>query len=297
MITENSKPSLFEFQCESCHYYTSSKGDYNKHLKTAKHKKITFGDANDPKPHICKCGKEFTHRQGLWKHKKSCANVNEIHNIHANDDKYDRLSDTILLLVKENQDFKQLLIDQSKKMMELAENMGGHNNTTNSHNKFNMTVFLNEDCKDAMSIQDFVKNMEISMEEFIETGELGYIEGISRVMVKRINDMELHTRPLHCTDLKRETVYIKDTDKWGKDANKEQLRKAVKRVAHKNQRMRSVWYDKTPDINVIGSDNCEKFFKYSQSALGGCGKDQSKTFEDTIMRNVLKEVTINKQNL
>ena len=160
-----------------------------------------------------------------------------------------------------------------------------------------MTVFLNEDCKDAMSIQDFVKNMEISMEEFIETGELGYIEGISRVMVKRINDMELHTRPLHCTDLKRETVYIKDTDKWGKDVNKEQLRKAVKRVAHKNQRMRSVWYDKTPDINVIGSDNCEKFFKYSQSALGGCGKDQSKTFEDTIMRNVLKEVTINKQNL
>jgi len=109
--------------------------------------------------------------------------------------------------------------------------------------------------------------------------------------------MELHTRPLHCTDLKRETVYIKDTDKWGKDVNKEQLRKAVKRVAHKNQRMRSVWYDKTPDINVIGSDNCEKFFKYSQSALGGCGKDQSKTFEDTIMRNVLKEVTINKQNL
>jgi len=301
MITNKSQTVRIEYNCESCDYVTSSKSDYNKHLNTAKHKRVTRGDKNDPKTHKCICGKDFKHRQGLWKHKKNCNLDSPSQTPSTNDDKYDMLSNTILLLVNENREFKQLLIDQNAKMMEMAGNMGGnnhHNNNTtntNSHNKFNLNVFLNEQCKDAMSLKDFVKNLEISMEEFIETGEIGFVDGLSQVLIQRINDMDIHDRPFHCTDLKRETVYIKDAEKWEKDANKEKLRKAVKGVAYKNERMRPVWYAETPEVDVLGSENCEKFFKYSAAALGGYGKEENKTFEDKIMRNILKEVTIDKQ--
>ena len=204
-----------------------------------------------------------------------------------------------MLILEERREFQKIITDQSAKMMELAGNMGGNNHhnttTTNSHNKFNLNVFLNEQCKDAMTLKDFVKNIEISMEEFIETGEHGFVDGLSQVLIQRINDMDIHDRPFHCTDLKRETVYIKDAEKWEKDENKEKLRKAVKGVAYKNERMRPVWYAETPNADVLGSENGEKFFKYSAAALGGYGKEENKSFEDKIMRNVLKEVTIDKQ--
>jgi hypothetical protein len=210
------------------------------------------------------------------------------------------LSNTIFELVKQNNEFKQLLIEQNKKMMEMAGNIGNNtvNNNTNinSNNKFNLNVFLNEKCKNAMTLKDFVKSINISIQDFIETGERGFIDGISNIIVERINEMEIQDRPLHCTDLKRETVYIKDDDKWEKDEDKVQLRKAVKGVANKNERMRPIWYDSTPDVGIMGTENYEKFFKYSESSLGGCGKEETKLFEDKVMKNILKEVTINKEN-
>ena len=312
MITENTQKSPVKFCCEDCSYYTSNKSDYKKHINTAKHKRVTSNDTNIIKSHICHCGKEFKYRQGLWKHKLKCnqqpSGENEIKKDTINNDivkeeeeKNNKYETLIMLLVKENQDFKQLIIDQNKKMMEMTENMGNnHHNTTNtntntnSHNKFNLNVFLNEKCKDAMSLTDFIKDMEISIEDFVETGELGFVDGLSRVLIERINNMDLYNRPLHCTDLKRETVYIKDAEKWEKDLNKEHLRKAVKGVAYKNDRMRPIWYKETPNVDVLGSENCDKFLKYSQAALGGYGKEETKSFEDKIMRNVLKEVTIDK---
>ena len=142
---------------------------------------------------------------------------------------------------------------------------------------------------------EFINSMNLSVEDFIQTGELGFVDGLSRVMIEKINGMELCNRPLHCTDLKRETVYIKDTEKWEKDENKTKLRNAVKRIAHKNNRLRPIWYEETPDVDIMGTENYEKFFKYSQSSLGGYGKEEKKSFEDKIMKNVLKEVTIDKQ--
>ena len=311
-MTKNSSLTLLDFCCDCCYYSTSNKGDYNKHMMTAKHKRVTQGDQILMKSHVCSCGKLFKHRQGLWKHKKTCQDTNTS---TKSDNLISSMLDNptiVLELLKQNQEFKDLILeerrefqkiitDQNAKMMELAGNIGSnhHNNTTNTtnHNKFNLNVFLNEQCKDAITLKDFVKNLEISMEDFIETGELGFVEGLSQVMIKRINDMDIHIRPIHCTDLKREIVYIKDTDKWEKDANKEQLRNAVKGVAYKNERMRPVWYEETPEVDVLGSANCEKFFKYSQSALGGCGKEQTKLFEDKIMKNIMKEATIDKQTL
>ena len=288
-------------RCEKCDFNCNKKYDYERHLSTRKHIKIhednDLGAFEGKQSYSCHCGNVYKHQSGLYRHKKNCTSENA----STNDDKYDMLSNTIMILVNENREFKQLLIDQNAKMMEMAGNIGGnnhHNNNTtntNSHNKFNLNVFLNEQCKDAMTLKDFVKNIEISMEEFIETGEIGFVDGLSQVMHKRINDMDIHDRPFHCTDIKRETVYIKDAEKWEKDANKEKLRKAVKGVAYKNERMRPVWYAETPNADVLGSENCEKFFKYSAAALGGYGKEENKSFEDKIMRNVLKEVTIDKQ--
>ena len=289
------------YYCEPCDFTSSKKSNYEVHITTAKHKKITNDDSNQSiKSHICQCGKEFKYRQGLSRHRKNCTHHSTQESTDTDkDDKYDMLSSTIMMLVNENREFKQLLVEQNAKMMEMAGNMGGHNHhnttNTNSHNKFNLNVFLNEQCKDAMTLKDFVKSMEISMEEFIETGEIGFVDGLSQVLIQRIGDMDIHDRPIHCTDLKRETVYVKDAEKWEKDTNQEKFRKAIKGVAYKNERMRPKWYAETPNVEILGSENCEKFFKYSAAALGGFGTEENRVFENKIMKNVMKEVTIDKQ--
>ena len=324
---ENSPPIRQCFYCVKCKYKCNKKSDYVKHCASKKHNK----DIGVQSEYVCHCGKTYKHRQSLHSHKIMCdtycessnhvvdnqtLNHTVTNNYQRNDVTNEPLNQTELIveLLKQNQEFKDLILEerrefqqiitdqnkqlnnQSEKMMELAGNIG-NNNTTNSNNnnKFNMNVFLNEKCKDAISLTDFINSMNLSVEDFIQTGELGFVDGLSRVMIERINNMELYNRPLHCTDLKRETVYIKDDERWEKDENKVKFRKAVKKIAYKNEKMRPIWYNETPDVDVLGSENCEKFFKYSQSALGGYGKDETKTFEDKIMKNVMKEVTIDKQ--
>jgi hypothetical protein len=207
----------------------------------------------------------------------------------------------IIELLKQNQEFKDLMIEQNKHMMELAKNAGNNNNntTTNCNNKFNLNVFLNETCKDAITMDDFINSIEVTRDEFIHTGQVGFVEGISTVMAHRFRDMEMHTRPLHCTDLKRETIYIKNADKWEKDdSDKTQMRKAVRRVAKKNMKELWRWYnDNKPAVEQIGTDVCEDYFKFHKSALGGYGKEEDLKFEEKIIKNVIKEVQVDKTAL
>jgi hypothetical protein len=205
----------------------------------------------------------------------------------------------VLELLKQNQEFKDLIIEQNKQMMELANKAGNNtncNNNNTTNNKFNLNVFLNETCKDAISMDDFINSIEVTRDEFIHTGQVGFIEGISTVMADRFRNMEVHTRPLHCTDLKRETIYIKNADKWEKDdADKTKMRKAVRGVARKNTKELWRWYnDNKPAVEQIGTDVCEDYFKFHKAALGGYGKEEDLKFEDKIMHNVLKEVHIDK---
>jgi len=305
MNTKKVPKSSDKFCCKNCDYTTSRKSQYERHLLTAKHQRIqenTVKSSKKEQTYTCEiCEREYKFHSGLWKHKKTCVPLDEANtNTQTttfisttseipDNDRYELLTNTILELVKKNDELTSSIVEISKQI-------GNNNNNTNinSNNKFNLNVFLNEKCKDAMLLTDFVKSLEITMDDFIQTGELGFVDGLSRVMIERINNMDLYNRPIHCTDLKRETLYIKDSEKWEKDANKEQLRKAVKGVAYKNDSMRPIWYSETPDVDVLGTENCEKFLKYSQSALGGCGKEETKLFEDKIMKNILKEVTINK---
>ena len=312
MATINSIIKQPQYKCIQCDYYTSIKNDYNKHLTTAKHIRVTNGDKKVNKIHTCNCGKEFKYRQGLSRHKKQCNIDNNTidnqeipyvdNNTHNNDNDmmalFHKQTSLIFDLVKENKEFKELLIEQNKQMMEMAGKTGNNTNchNTNSNNKFNLNFFLNETCKDAITMNDFIQNMKVTVEDFINTGNLGFVDGISKVMVERMREMEMHTRPMHCTDLKRETIYIKDADKWEKDEDKRVLRNAVKLVAKKNHAQLRTWYDNSkPEVEQIGSEECDNYFQYYKAALGGYGKDEDRKFEDKIMRNVMKETTIDKQ--
>ena len=297
-----------KFICEKCDYKTHNKYDYQKHTLTTKHisggtkctKCFVFKSQDDCTQHYkcSSCEKTYKTRSGFAYHKTRCmqARFDESKVVAHQID-----MSLVLELLKQNQEFKDLLIEQNKQMLELANKAGNNtncNNTTTNNNKFNLNVFLNETCKDAISMDDFIKSFEVTRDEFLHTGKVGYIEGLSAVMANRFKDMDVHTRPLHCTDLKRETVYIKNADKWEKDdADKTKMRKAVRGVARKNTQEMWRWYDDNkPEVEQIGTDVCEDYFQYHRSTLGGYGKEEDLKFEDKIIHNVLKGVLIDKSS-
>jgi len=310
MLTKKLLEVASKYECKNCDYYTSKTSSYTKHLSTAKHIRLTSADAKSSNEYECRCGKQFKQRQGLWRHKQKCDSVTptipsdqkvaDTRSANNSDEMitlFKQQNDLIIELVRENADFKELLLDQNKQMVELAKN-AGHNtihNTTNN-NKFNLNFFLNETCKDAITMSDFINSIEVTMEDFIQTGNIGFVDGISKVMVERIKVMDLHTRPMHCTDLKRETLYIKNDEKWEKeDSDKTLLRKAVKNIANKNYNQLHQWYNnKKPEVEIIGTNECEDYFKFYKSALGGYDKEEDKKFEEKIIKNVLKEVLLDK---
>ena len=310
MATEKTKKTKM-YNCEKCDFITHKKTDYDRHLTTRKHiNSNTINVENDEmrhKTYCCEtCDKTFMDRSGLWRHQKKCGETTQTETPPQVD------MSVVIELLKQNQEFKDLVMEQTKQLFsqqqllleavkdgKLGNNNCNNNNNTTNNNKFNLNVFLNETCKDAISMDDFINSIEVTRDEFIHTGQVGYIEGISTVMAHRFRDMEVHTRPLHCTDLKRETIYIKNADKWEKDdADKTNMRKAVRGVAKKNMKELWRWYnDNKPAVEQIGTDVCEDYFKYHKAALGGYGKEEDLKFEDKIMRNVLKEVHIDKSSL
>jgi len=328
-MTDTTPPiNRFAFYCNKCDYKCSKQNDYNKHCRTIKHNTdgATYPISRKQTDYSCVCGNSYKHRQSLHTHKKQCITYQTSNNSQIDDTNINVIASTnqpmdmtlVLELLKQNQEFKDLMVEQSKQLVEQQQQLieqqhqnsklleavkdgklGSTINNTTNNNKFNLNVFLNETCKDAITMDDFIKSFEVTREDFIRTGNVGFIEGISTVMLSRFRNMETHTRPLHCTDLKRETVYIKNADKWEKeDANKTQLRRAVKVVAHRNMNELWRWYnDNKPEVEQIGTDECENYFKYYKAALGGCGKEEDLKFEEKIIKNVLKEVQVDKNML
>jgi hypothetical protein len=306
--------------CELCNFSCSNKKDYNRHLLTAKHIKMTNNDKNTSDLPIfsCECGKQYKYRQGLHYHKKTCNKLNEEYTKDINNSPSVQVdsvtppldSSLVIELLKQNQEFKELMIEQHKRMteqqdtiIELSKNSGNTtnnntiNNTTNN-NKFNLNVFLNETCKDAINLNDFIQSIELTVNDFIKTGEVGYVRGISDIMLERIRDMHPHVRPIHCTDLKRETVYVKDSDVWAKeDETKKHLSKAVRIVANKNKAQVHPWIAENPRYDILDTPECDKFFEYSKASLGGYGKEEDEKFEKKIINNILKETVIDKNLL
>ena len=269
------------FVCETCDFKCSKKSNYDKHLNTSKHQNRTnlndLEQKEEKKCHICKyCQKTYNARNSLWYHQQKCIPKEIITNGETND------KDLIMMLIKDNSELKNLMI----KVLENGTN-NNSNNTINSHNKaFNLNLFLNETCKDAMNIMDFVDSIQYQLADLEKMGEIGYVEGISNIIVKNLNALDVTQRPVHCTDKKRETIYIKDEDK-----NK--IRKAIKRAALKNARLIQKFKEKHPDYNEYHSKYSTQYHKLIIESFGGSG-DNDVEKEDKIIRNISKSIVVEK---
>jgi len=306
---ENRKKNRHIYECKFCHYITSNKYDFKKHNNTIKHQvSVEAIETCDlainlsQKTHFTpvftcqKCNKEYKDNSGLWRHKKKCNIENEIEEnicseIESKTNEITELKDIMKYLMKENSEMKNM-------MMKVIEN-GTQNNSinttnTNSHNKaFNLNFFLNETCKDAMNIGEFVDSLKLQLSDLEKVGEAGYIEGISNIIVKNLKELDITKRPVHCTDKKRETIYIKDEDKWEKDEDKSQMHKLIKRVVSKNVKMFSKFRELHPDCMKYHSKFSDQYHKIIYESMGGKGDDDYQKHEK-IIKNVLKEVVIDK---
>jgi hypothetical protein len=210
----------------------------------------------------------------------------------------------ILELVKQNQEFKQLLIEQNKTIIEVAKNSQTNYNTinnSNSHNNnktFNLQVFLNETCKDAMNIKDFIQSLELTLTDLEKVGELGYAEGISRMFIKGLNSLDITKRPIHCSDVKREIMHIKHEDKWEKDnANQDKLKNIIKQLTHKNIMMLDDWKKANPGCTAYDSKKYDHYLKLTMESMGPTDEDAEKRDFNKIIRRVAENTTIDKKYL
>jgi len=282
------------FECKICDFNTYNKKDFNRHLLTNKHKinDYQLKSINKPKKtqYECKCGKIYKDYSGLWRHKKICySEEKDLQESNSNCEIIE-LKEFMKFLIKENSDMKNM-------MMEVIKN-GTHNTTnthTNSHNKtFNLQVFLNETCKDAMNIMDFVDSVNLQLSDFENVGKFGYIDGISNILIKNLNALDVTQRPVHCADSKREIIYIKDDNKWEKeDESKNKIRKVIKKVADKNARLILKFREKYPEYNKSSSKVSDQYNKLIIEAMGGSG-DNDLEKEDKIIKNVAKQIVIDK---
>ena len=294
------------FFCEVCDYTTIRKSQFERHLMTAKHLKSTNGNSSEQKSsagYTCEyCQKSYKERTGLWKHKKTCQTV-------PPEKEKDNL---INILLKENTDFKNIIIDVIKNNSNLQKqftdlqqqvvdvcknNLGFNHNTinnNNSHNKtFNLQFFLNEQCKDAMNIMDFVNSVTLQLSDLESVGKLGYVEGISNIMIKKLTEMDIYKRPVHCSDAKRETLYVKDNDIWEKEnASHSKLRKAIKYISKKNSDLLLTWSNQHPASKNIHSKQNEEYMKMIYQAMGGVGDVEEN--ENKIIKKISKMMLIDK---
>jgi len=290
-VTNFSPKVAKNLHCELCDYNTYKIYDYKKHLITEKHKKRenetfeTEMKQNVEKNLQCICGISFNNRTTLWRHKKKCNFENNIQEVNSMSDK-----DLIIMLVKQNTELMDMLKNNSS-----GQASNNTNSLNNNNNKtFNLQFFLNETCKDAMNIMDFVESIKLQLTDLEKVGEIGYTQGISNIITTNLKALDVTQRPVHCTDKKRETMYIKDEDKWEKeDENKTKLRKAIKTIANKNIKLLPQFREKNPEYKNSSSKVSDKYDKLVIEAMGGSG-DNDVEKEDKIIHNISKNVTIDK---
>ena len=282
--------------CESCNYNTCKITDYKKHLQTLKHKNrknetfVTDLSLKVAKNLQCICGISFNNRTTLWRHKKKCDFENKIDEDSHQEGKSLSDKDLIIMLVKQNTE----LMDILKKNNSSQANNNTNSLNNNNNKTFNLQFFLNETCKDAMNIMDFVDSIKLQLSDLEKMGEVGYTQGISNIITTNLKALDITQRPVHCTDKKRETMYIKDEDKWEKeDDNRTNLRKAIKRVANKNINLLPQFREKNPEYNNSSSRISDKYDKIVLEAMGGAG-DNDLEKEDKIIHNISKYTTIEK---
>jgi hypothetical protein len=302
------------FRCKYCDYSSSNKKDYKKHLLTIKHKKkenVTFSD-NPVTGNISKlaiqcdiCEKIYHSRNGLWLHKKKCIQKSPIVDetlaqVPPKDQQIEPIVDAsnniIFELLKQNQEFKELIIEQNKQIIELAGKVGGNtiNNTTNN-NQFNLQFFLNEQCKDALNIEDFVKQIKLQLSDLDMIGRVGYVEGISKIFIRNLQELDVFKRPIHCSDLKRETLYVKDNDSWEKEnGENNKIKRVIKQIECKNIKQIPKWQEVNPESDDYDSKKHLEYQNIVLQAMGGSTLEDDNKKQKQIIKHIAKEVVIDK---
>jgi hypothetical protein len=283
--------------CDCCDFNTCKLTDYSRHLLTQKHVRNQKNEKNENKLYVCEnCNKEYCDKSGLWKHRKNCHSKDNNDKPCEEDEELDiSTKQLILMLFKQNNELQQSLIEMSKQTTSNINNNA--NNSYNNNKTFNLQVFLNETCKDAMNIKEFVDSVQLELADLEKVGKSGYIEGISSIIIKNLNALEVEKRPIHCTDNKREVIYIKDENKWEKEEdNNPKLRKMIKAIAHKNICMFKKFREKYPDCDRGESKKSSVFNTIVYESMGGKGDDEAA--KDTkIIHKISKHVGIDKVHL
>ena len=305
METNISQISL-KFICECCNIKTNNKKDFKNHILTAKHKKLTninkmetccSQNSEKSTNFACKnCNKKYNSRVGIWKHNKICKKIDE-----EDDDYYEGINikdkDALVLhLLKQNGELQKSLIEMSKdKSITNNTNNTNNNSHNTTNNAFNLQFFLNETCKDALNIQDFVSSIKLSLDDLENTGRQGYIEGISNIILKNLNKLEHYDRPIHCSDQKREVLYIKNDNQWIKETDdKPILTKAIKTIANENIKQIKTWREQNPDCTDSDSKKNSLYLKIVSNSMCGSDKKDCDNNLNKIISNVVKETIIQK---
>ena len=300
------KPNIFI--CEKCDFSSSQKKDFNRHMLTKKHNinDCQCFSTEKPKktPYECMCGKIYKDNSGLWRHKQKCkTNIINIDNESPDTELTDK--QIIMMLIKDNSEFKKMMIEQQKSLIEIAKEKSpinstntnsNSNNTSNCNNKiFNLQVYLNETCKDAINLTEFVDSIKVQIKDLEKVGEKGYSEGVSKIFIDNLNQLQKKLRPIHCSDSKRETIYIKENNQWTKDDdNKSILTKAIKQVANKNIKKITDWQKLHPEYNDSSSKQNDRYLKIVLNSMSGSTKEEAEKNYEKIIKNVIKETIIDK---
>ncbi len=322
--SENPKKPLFN--CDFCNFITNNKKDFKRHTLTSKHIKNLnmtnntnknegntniFTHFTPNKQYKCDCGKEYLHMSSLCKHKKNCFQNTDNKKITEKkepekepeielqiDDEGNNnglelnMQSTIVELLKQNQEFQKQIIELMKDNIGNTTNNNIINNTTN--NKFNLNVFLNETCKDALNFSEFLEMLTLSLTDFENFGPLGYCGGISNILVKGLNKLDISKRPIHCSDLKREVIHVKNNDTWHKDEDNEQMIKAIKAIEHKNVKQMSLWAKANPEYKDPNNKKSDLYTKLIDQSLGETDKEKARKNYNKIIRIVAKEILVDK---
>ena len=291
------------FFCSLCDYKTSRNSHYQQHINTNKHKKYYLATEKGQNSQInfkCEiCEKIYKDRTGLWKHKKVCNSKKNKENKIDKKLGNNQINTIVNLFheqLKENKELKELLIEQNKKIIELASNNNNiTNNITNNNTKFNMNFFLNEKCKDALNLVDFINSIQLKITDFENFGTFGYADNISRILLREIKDVDIYKRPIHCSDLKREIIHVKDENAWKKDEDNIHMKKAIKEIAYKNfKKIIPEWVKENPDSKDITTKKHDQYIKMMSNSMGELTEEGDEKNYNKIIRTVAKEILVEK---
>ena len=304
MVAKKPTENNHKFSCEICDFKCCKKRDYDRHLDTRKHKlgvkcthppdSVTEKAPKAPKATFsCEdCSKTYLSRKGLWSHKKKCCKKNE--NKIEQTEIICKLIQQNMELISQNKEFKDLIVEQTKAIADLASknntNIVNNNCNNTNNNKFNMNIFLNEKCKDALNIMDFVTSLPLNLVDLEETGKQGYVKGLSRILINGLKDIDISKRPIHCSDLKRETIYVKDNNVWEKeDTEKKRIKNAIKYISLKNAKQITKWTKENEGYRDSNNKKSDVYLKLVYEANGGDEDELNK-----IIKNISANVIIDK---